>query len=262
MSTAPRIHAALSLDGLGTDARAAFDLAADAGYGGIALPTKHPQVLSPGDFGDSARRHFLNTLHHRHLTLDAIRIAAPRNGLTDPASIDRTLENARKAFTLAHALGVKTVSLYAGPLANAKLSAETMAGAARVLASEADRAGVTLALSSESGKELQTLLAAVAAEHFRANLDPAGLVAAGADALAVAAELGERIGQFTAADAIRAGRQCRAVELDEGQVPLRELVEQLREQGFTGPTVVDVRDLGNAAVGARRAAEVLRGLGV
>ena len=70
------------------------------------------------------------------------------------------------------------------------------------------------------------------------------------------------IGQLTASDAIRSGRGggVRAVPLGEGQLPLRELAEMLREQGFDGPWVVDVRDLGDAAAGARQAAEVLRKL--
>jgi sugar phosphate isomerase/epimerase len=52
----------------------------------------------------------------------------------------------------------------------------------------------------------------------------------------------------------------RAAVLGEGQLPLRELVAMLREQGFDGPWVVDVRELGDGAGAARRAAEVLRGV--
>ena len=140
------------------------------------------------------------------------------------------------------------------------MGADSIADAARALASEADRAGVTLALSSDDSGKLRELLRLVGADHLRANLEPAGLVAAGEDPLAIAEALGESIGQFTAADAIRAGRQVRPVELEQGQVPLKELLAQLREQGFDGPTVVDVRDLANAAQGAVRAAEVLRRL--
>ena len=271
MSTTSRIAAALSLDSLGPDARAAFDLAADAGFAGIAIPTNHPQ-LAPADFGDSARRHFKKTLEHRHLSIDSIRIAAPRQGLADAATIDRTLANARAAITLAHALGVRTVSLYTGGLSNvpnpqatgalsstnAALSMDTIAAATRLLASEADKAGITLALSSDSPTRLQELLNLLAAPHLRANLEPASLLAAGDDPVAIAAALGNRIGQFTAADAIKAGRQLRAVELDQGQVPLADLFLQLKAQHFMGPTVVDLRDLPNTPQAAYRAAEVLR----
>jgi len=46
----------------------------------------------------------------------------------------------------------------------------------------------------------------------------------------------------------------RAAWLGEGQLPLPELVGLLREQGFAGPWVVDVRGLGDGAGAARRAA--------
>ena len=97
-------------------------------------------------------------------------------------------------------------------------------------------------------------------ERARVNLDAAGLIGAGEDPLTVAEEMAGVIGEVTAADAIRAGQALRATFLGEGQVPLPELMEILQEQGFHGPMVVDVRDLPDAAAGARHAAEVLRRL--
>ena len=93
MSNQERIPAALSLDGLGPDARESFELAAESGYRGIAVPTNHPQ-LRPSELSVSGRRHLKKTLHTRHLDLEAIRVAAPRGGLTDPATIDRTVDQA------------------------------------------------------------------------------------------------------------------------------------------------------------------------
>lgn len=252
-----RIHAALSLDGLGDDARAAFSLAADAGYTGIAIPTNHPQ-LTPDQLGDTARRHLRKTLDSRSLAIDAIRVAAPRAGLTDPATIDRTIDNARQAIALAHALGVRTVALHTGAISALKVTPDTLQSAARLLAAEADRAGVTLALSADATPQLRDLLTAVAYDQARANLHTAGSIASGEDPLKAAELLAGSLAEVTLGDAIRAGQAARLVELGEGQLPLSDLLAHLREQDFHGPMVVDVRELPRNADAARHAAETLR----
>jgi sugar phosphate isomerase/epimerase len=262
MPDVPRIAAALSLDGLPGDARAAFDLAAQAGYTGVAIPTNHAE-LSPDRLGESARRHLRKTLESRHLALAAIRAAAPRNGLTDPATIDRTVENVRKAVTLAGELGVKTVSLFAGPLTSPTGGEAGVVAALKELAQAADRAGVTLAVSADATEKLLPLLEQVAYENAAMNLAPALAVGTGEDPLKVVEALANRRGgvaALTAADAVRAGARVRAAELGEGQVPWAELLDLLREQDFRGPTVVDVRDLPNGPDAARHAAAVLRKL--
>lgn len=259
MAAPPRIPAALALDGLPGDARAAFDLAAAAGYNAVAVPTNHPE-LAPDILGPSARRHLKQTLAARQLHVAALRVAAPRAGLTDPATIDRTVANVRKALELAPTLGVNTVALAAGPLADAKLPESTIVTALRELAEQADRHGVMLALTADIPAKLRGLLDQVGFDQARINYAPAQVIAAGADPLQTLETLAGRIAQLTAADAIKAGRQLRAAELGAGQVPWRELFELLRAQDFRGPTVVDVRDLPSAPDAATHAAAVLRKL--
>src|SRR5438552_1318267 len=114
MSNPSAIPAALALDGLGTlDARASFDVASSAHYHGIAFATNHRE-LNPEALGPSARRHVKTILAARQLQVDSLRAAAPRGGLADTATIDRTLENAIKAIHLARELGVGTVTLDIG----------------------------------------------------------------------------------------------------------------------------------------------------
>ena len=62
------------------------------------------------------------------------------------------------------------------------------------------------------------------------------------------------------ADAVRAGKSVRAAMLGEGQLPLDEIMQLLREHGYSGPLVVDVRDLPDGIAGARHAADILRKL--
>ena len=95
---------------------------------------------------------------------------------------------------------------------------------------------------------LARVLKAVDFERARMNLDGAGLIGAGEDVLK-AAEWMAGCGWADDGDGCRAGRAGRSGRrmLGEGQLPLRELMELLREQGFAGPWVVDVRDLADGA---------------
>jgi sugar phosphate isomerase/epimerase len=259
MASDSSIPASLSLDGLASDARSAFDLASESRYHGIAFPTNHPE-LTPDALGQSARRHIKILLANKNLAIDAIRIAAPKGALADPATIDRTLDNAQKAFLLARDLGVTTVSLNVGNLSDNKIPQSTLVAALREVAQHADAAGLTLALGSETSEHLRSLLKAVDYDRARANIDTARLIANGEDPLVVAETLAGIIGQVTAADAIRAGHSVRATFLGEGQLPLHELLEILENQAFHGPLIVDVRDLPDASQGARHAAHVLHEL--
>lgn len=259
----PPIPAALSLDGLPGDARQAFDLASASGYAGIAIPTDHAE-LSPEQLGPTARRHVLRLLSSQGLTIQTLRVATPRGpeggagGLTDPATIDRTLDAASQALTLARELGVQTLSLAIGSLATSKVSESTLISALRDLSQRADAAGIALALGADSTEKLASLLKNVDFDRARMDLSGARLIGAGVDPLQIARDYAGHIGQFSATDAVRAGHSLRLVELGAGQLPLAEMLELLHEQGFAGPTVVDIRGTGDPDTAARHAAEVLR----
>jgi len=253
------ITAALAIDALAMDARDAFDVAAVNGYRGIAFATNHAE-LKPEALGESARRHVAKILESKSLSLDSIRIAVPRGGLADAATIDRTIDNALKAITLAEQMHVTTVSLHAGPLGESTSSIES---AVRELANQAERRGIMLALSADTAAPLAKLLAAVAATRARPHLDTARVIAAGDDPAKIAEQFASGklpIAQLTARDAIRVGSTVRSVELGQGQLALSDLLAALREQEFRGPIVVDPRDLPDAADAAAHAAAILRPL--
>lgn len=258
MDSSRRITAALSLDGLGNDARAAFELAAIAGYGAVAIPTNHPE-LRPSAMGPSARRHLKRILDSKQLQIAALRIAAPRGGLVDPASIDRTIDNVRKGIALAFELGVGTIAVHAGALAGLKDNSSVYA-AARLIAEEADRAGLNVAFGADGGKELAQLIASVAYERALANVETSREIASGEDPAQIVERLAGTVGQVTLSDAIRAGSRVRAVELGHGQLALPTLLESLRASEFAGPLVIDVRDLPDGIHGAKTAAAVLRSM--
>jgi sugar phosphate isomerase/epimerase len=259
MSTSDSIPAALSIDHLSGDARSAFDVASSSHFHGIAFPTNHAE-LAPDLLGQSARRHLKTILAAKQLSIDAIRISAPHSSLTDPSTIDRTLDNARKGFLLAQDLGVSTVSLNVGTLLNSKTPSDTLIAAIRELSQHADAAGLTLALGADIAAPLADIIKRVDYDRARINLDSARLIAAGEDPLKLAEDFSSLLGQLTATDAIRAGSSVRPTFLGEGQLALPELLEILEEQGFRGPTIVDLRDLPDPAAGARHAAHVLQKL--
>jgi sugar phosphate isomerase/epimerase len=218
--------------------------------------------------GESGRRHVRTLLAAKGLGIEAIRAAVPRGGLGDPATIDRTLDNARRAMTLARELGVNTVALHVGVLPAAagregetgKVSEGTLVSALRELAQQADAAGLTLAVGAEGIEGLAGVLKQVDYERARINLDAGRAIAGGEDPLKIAEAWGGMLGQLTAADVIRSGKTVRPAMLGEGQLPLPELMEILQEHGYRGPIIVDVRDLPDGAAGARHAADVLRTL--
>ena len=187
------IPAALSIEGLNTpDARASFSLASTCGYRGIGFATNHPE-LNPESLGPSARRHVKTILAAQHLTVESVRAAAPRAGLADSATIDRTLENARKAMLLARELGVRTVSLNIGKLGDSSgavggagggsIPEGTIVSALRELAQQADASGLTLALAADGGVEsLLRVLKAVDFDRARLELSGGRVIGAGEDA--------------------------------------------------------------------------------
>ena len=262
MADVTRISAALSLDGLGDQARAAFDLAAQAGYAGVSIPSNHPEI-GPAALSDTGLRHLKKTLDSQRLAIAAVRIAGPRAGLADPATIDRMMAHAQAGMQWAHALGVPVVGLHIGSLREVATSAAyaSILSAARTLANEADKAGLTLALSADDLGNLRGLLDTLAFDHAQANFDPASALGAGEDPEAAAQRLLGRIGQMTADDATGGARgTSQRVELGQGQVPVRELLAMLESTGFHGPVIVDVRHLPNAPHAAQAAADYLRQL--
>ena len=253
------IAAALSLDGLGSDARAAFDLAADAGYRAIAIPTNHPE-LRPEALGPSARRHIKRILDSKQLRVDALRIAGPRGGLADPASIDRTMDNVRRGMALAFDLGVATVAVNVGTLSGPAREQESWQAAARMIAEEADRAGLNVAFGADGAEQLGALIRHLDCPRALANLETARTLGAGADPVRVLDDWRGAVSLVTLADAIRAGAQVRQVELGQGQLALVEFITALRAREVLAPLVVDVRDLADGIHAAHTAAAVLRAL--
>jgi sugar phosphate isomerase/epimerase len=250
-------RAALALDPLGDDLRAAMDLAAGAGFSGVAVGARHP-TLAPANLGPTGRRHLRRTLASRGLQLTCLRSGARAGGIFDPATADRCVTEALAAIQLAGDLKAPTVSVYLGDPGPGAPPPETWRRAVDALAEQADRVGIQLALSSSAVAPLARILAVINAPWVQANLDTLRLLGAGDNLESALPTLAGRIGLWTCADAVRSGNALRPVELGCGQAQPEKILSALREIDFHGPIVADVRDLSNPAAAATRAATFLR----
>jgi len=213
--------------------------------------------LRPQDLGPSARRHLRRVLESKHLSATSLRVAGPRGGLADPAAVAATIDNAQRAIALAFDLGVTTLAVNAGTFEPGGQNSDIYA-AARHIVEEADNAGIQIAFGAATSAALADLLAQVNYDRARGQMETSRAIAAGEDPAAIIHQLHGRLAQVTLADAIRAGSQVRTVELGQGQLALPDLLAALRDHEFTGPLVVDVRDLPDGPRGAQHAADVLR----
>ena len=256
------VPAILALDPLGDDLRVAILVAAEAGFSGVALSVRHP-TLAALRTSLTARRHLRHTLASRGLKLACLRCSVPRAngcGIFDSAGVDRCIDEVTAAICLAWEFQAPLVEAYIGEPHSPALPAASFHGAVDALAREADRAGVRVVLASGAVRLLADLLSLVNVPCLQANLDTLRLFTADGGVEESANILAGKIGLWTCADVIRIGGSIRTVELGTGQAHPEKILAVLRNQEFTGPILIDVRDLPDPIHAAHRAAAVLRGI--
>jgi len=254
--TAQNIRAALALDALGGDLREAIQIAAETGFGSVALGIWHPQINS-ADFGVTARRDFKRLLKSKNLSLACVRAGIGPDGIFGAKTVDSCITAGLKAIELAVDLGAPWVSLYIGEPTNDSNKVSAISTTLNEPLTQADATGISLAISSGGVDFLGALFKNNPPGHLAANLDTLKILSAGhsiGDALKV---LAGHIGIWTCADASGSGPAARPTPLGAGTVPLADIVALLKEQDFAGPIVVDVRSLPNPSQAIARAAKVL-----
>ncbi len=242
----------LAVEPLGMDLRTAAQNAQKWGFGGLAIGIGHAEIHAK-TFGQTAQRHFKQILSAHGLVLGALRVGMGKAGAFDSATSQKLLDDALTACELAHRLQVSVISVYIGePADDQKLSGD-VAEILRRLAEHADRTGVVAALSCGQSPWLLKLLSSMDAPSLAANLDSARVVAAGGSARQAAEMLAGRIALWTCTDALRNGSNVQMTPLGSGQAESREVVNILKNQDFTGPIIIDVRDLSHPAQAAEQA---------
>ncbi|MGC9258782.1 MAG: sugar phosphate isomerase/epimerase family protein [Phycisphaerae bacterium] len=232
----------LAVEPLALDLRAAAQSAKTWGYGGLAIGIGHPE-LHHKDFGATARRHFRHLLARLGLTLGVLRVGAGKAGAFNSATSQKLLDDALAACDLAHSLQTPLISVYIGEPTDDQTTTGDVMEICHTLAVHADCTGVVVALSCGRTAWLLKVLSDIEAPSLAANLDSVRIVAAGGSPPEAAAILAGRIALWTCADAIRSGLTLQSAPLGSGHAAGQQVLHILREQDYTGPVVVDVRDL-------------------
>ena len=232
----------LAIEPLGLDLRSAAQAAKSLAYGGLAVGIRHPE-LNPKIFGRTAQRHFRQILAAQRLVLGALRVGAGPAGAFDPATSQKLLDDALAACELAHSLQIPLIAVYIGEPLDTQNITNDIADIFRTLAVQADRTGVVAALSCGQTQWLRKLLLSIDTPCLAANLDSVRIVSAGGSPPDAAEALAGCIALWTCADAVRSGSAIEITPLGSGRADGSRVARILKDQDFTGPVVVDVRDL-------------------
>ena len=86
----------LAVEPLGMDLRTAAQTARKLGFGGLAIGIGHPEIHAK-TFGQTAQRHFRQTLSTHGLVLGALRVGVGKAGVFDSATSQKLLDDALAA---------------------------------------------------------------------------------------------------------------------------------------------------------------------
>jgi sugar phosphate isomerase/epimerase len=205
-------------------ARALLEWASKAGFRAVAIDAAMPDTR-PRDMDRSARRGLAATLRRLELSLAAIDLWIPPTHLADPAQSDRALAATRAALQAA----AEIASLSAGrPIVSMTLPDD--ADALDEIEREATRVGAEVA-------DHAWPVAGHARHAIRIGIDPATVLAAGADPVMACAGAGERLALARLSDLGGAGR----VAPGEGRLDLDAYAGALGAAGSGAPLVLDLR---------------------
>ncbi|GIW88692.1 MAG: hypothetical protein KatS3mg108_3016 [Isosphaeraceae bacterium] len=181
--------------------RDSFREAAGLGVRGLVLDAAG--TLAPRNLGETARRDVRQTLRTLDLALTALHLPTRRPFDTLDQLEDR-LARADQAFELAYSLGSRLVLLHPGPIPPDPADPRRiwLSQALAELGRRADRRGVRLALeaSGHPAQPLAELLDSLAIPALAASLDPAALLAQGADPTSSVVALGRHLAHAYATD--------------------------------------------------------------
>jgi sugar phosphate isomerase/epimerase len=197
--------------------------------------------LSPLRLSETGRRELRHLLRTTELSLVALSLPTRRSFDTTDQLDDR-IRRADMAFALAYELGTNLVLVRAGPLPpdEDRERCEAFRSAISSLGKRADHRGVRLALEtgSEPGVRLKTFLDSLDMVSLAASIDPASLLRAGLDPVAVCRELSNWVAHAYAGDATgSAGGVAlnpRGWGFPAGALDWEEYLGALEEVGYRG----------------------------
>ncbi len=237
-----QLKKSVRLEALQRPFRQSLELAAQLGACAVEINAR--TELRPQDLSQTGLRQIRKWLDDYQLKVALISYPT-RRGYHVSEDLQRRLDGARAALTLAGQFQCRTVSLTSHPLPAAEDldSRDRLVEALTDLANFSWRAGAWGALrtGAESTDNLQSILQQLPEHGLGIDFDPAGLVIGGQDAVAAMRQLGARVMHFRARDATRdfaAGRGLE-VPMGRGSVDFVALLGALEEHQYQGYLTVD-----------------------
>ena len=234
----------------GQPLKRSLETAAMIGARGVQLDVRNE--LRPGDLSETGRRQFQHQLRERLLTISSFEFPT-RRALTDPESLDARVAGLKAALEFAWQLGATVVVGRIGRVPE-DVDSDAYQLLVQVLndiARHSNRVGAVYSLTPtiDSVSSLERLFEDVTDGPLGLNLDPAGLVMAGSDPVAVYRSLYSRVLSVQIRDGVRdIDGQGIEVPTGRGEVVWDELLALLSEGDYKGWLTV-TRSSGDDRIG-------------
>ena len=223
------------------------EAAARLGYDGVELRLLDGAVINPVADADKVGR-AVSRCREQGVEVCALDTSCRFNH-PDPAERARQVEELLRWLALAERTQVPLLRVFGGEGEPGYSDDEANAWvveALRQAAPEAARRGVTVTLETHdafaSARRVAAVLDAVGAPHVAALWDSHHPYRVGESAAEVVAALGPRLAHVHVKDARRAGpgsEEWQLVLMGEGEVPVREQLDILRQYGYQGYVAVE-----------------------
>lgn len=230
---------------LGTSPRQAMQQIAELGFDAIQLDATM-QGLRPRELDGTARRDLVAILRRTGLRAGGLDFFIPADHYTDPEHVDRAVQSACAAITLAGDIGRVPVSLNIPPQGLEPRVIDE-------LTTVAQGCGVWLAMhGSSDAAEFSGWLGEVDSDYIGAGMDPAALLAARYNPVESLEKLSARLFVARLSDARKGqadGSRCAAGQGDLDLSTYRVWIDIAPRR--LGPVVLDLRQLSSPVAAAQ-----------
>lgn len=233
----------LDIEDLQQETKSGIRTAADLGFRCLEIPAGQGDV-SPDALSSSGRRHLARLVDGFGLKIVAITAEFPELRLTDPVGVHQRVEKTIQVLDLARDLGVSAVVAATGALTHPDTgdpSPVAIEGLAHI-AEHADARSIRFCIRASQDDEdrLSRILQAVACPSLKLCLDPAALVMAGANPMAVLQRFANQIELVHARDGTVGRSDSAGAETDfgRGDVDWMGMLVVLSGVEYQGPYIV------------------------
>ncbi|MSR27956.1 MAG: hypothetical protein EXS03_00035 [Phycisphaerales bacterium] len=214
------------------------------GYRAVQWSATH-EGMRPRDMDQSARRGLASHLRRLGLSCSGIDLFIPSAHFASASTVDRAMDAAAHAASLAASLGRCCVSL-ALPEPTEEIE-ERLAQVRRGLSEVAEREGVSFADHSLAAVSQGS--ASAYAVTLGVGVDPPALLGAGVDVIGAVGRLGSAIGCARVSDLLTTGLRAPAGDAHEARLDVDSYVAALAVIPLRSSPVADARQWGNPHAG-------------